>query len=88
MLAGVLGQCESLAHLNLCGNSMGGELAGRLAEVQVQCWSLSIWILASTRSHTEGMRVPRAPLTGVTGSVPRRYNPEEEDDNEGEFLGR
>ena len=40
-LAAVLGQCASLAHLNLRGNSLGAEGAGRLAAVLPQCASLA-----------------------------------------------
>ena len=40
-LAAVLGQCASLAHLNLRGNRIGAEGAGRLAVVLGQCASLA-----------------------------------------------
>ena len=40
-LAGVLGQCASLAHLHLCYNKIGAEGAGRLAAVLGQCASLA-----------------------------------------------
>ena len=40
-LAAVLGQCASLAHLNLAGNEIGAEGAGRLAAVLGQCESLA-----------------------------------------------
>ena len=40
-LAAVLGQCPSLAHLNLGGNFIGDEGAGRLAAVLGQCSSLA-----------------------------------------------
>ena len=41
-LAAVLGQCASLAHLNLGGNGIGAEGAGRLAAVAKRCPSLII----------------------------------------------
>ena len=41
-LAAVLGQCASLAHLNLCANKIGDEGAGRLAAVLGQCASLGV----------------------------------------------
>ena len=41
MLAGVLGQCSSLAMLNLENNNIGDEGAGRLAGVLGQCSSLA-----------------------------------------------
>ena len=40
-LAPVLGQCASLAHLDLCENRIGDEGAGRLAPVLGQCASLA-----------------------------------------------
>ena len=40
-LAAVLGQCASLAHLDLRGNGIGAEGAGRLAAVLGQCASLA-----------------------------------------------
>ena len=40
-LAVVLGQCASLAHLDLQGNGIGDEGAGRLAAVLGQCASLA-----------------------------------------------
>ena len=40
-LAGVLGQCASLAHLDLACNDIGAEGAGRLAGVLGQCASLA-----------------------------------------------
>ena len=42
-LAAVLGQCASLAHLDLRGNGIGDEGAGRLASVAKHCPSLSIY---------------------------------------------
>ena len=41
-LAAVLGQCASLAHLNLRANGIGAEGAGRLAAVAEHCPSLTI----------------------------------------------
>ena len=41
-LAAVLGQCPSLAHLNLRDNFIGAEGAGRLDAVAQQCPSLEI----------------------------------------------
>ena len=40
-LAGVLGQCAALAHLNLNGNKIGEEGAERLARVLGQCLPLA-----------------------------------------------
>ena len=42
-LAAVLGQCASLAHLNLCVNGIGAEGAERLAAVAKRCPSLTIY---------------------------------------------
>ena len=41
-LVGMLGQCPSLAHLDLCGNNIGAEGAGSLDAVAEQCSSLEI----------------------------------------------
>ena len=41
-LAAVLGQCASLAHLDLGYNEIGDEGAGRLAAVAKRCPSLTI----------------------------------------------
>lgn len=43
----VLGQCRSLAHLDLSDNSIGAREVGRLAKLLGQCGSL-IWISATT----------------------------------------
>ena len=49
MLAAVLGQCASLAHLHLQGNGIGDEGAGRLAAVLGQCASLAHLNLGGAR---------------------------------------
>jgi hypothetical protein len=53
-LAAVLGQCASLAHLDLRGNEIGAEGAGRLAAVLGQCASLAHLDLGQNRIRDEG----------------------------------
>ena len=62
-LAGVLGQCSSLAELNLAGNGIGAEGAGRLAEVLGQCSSLAVLNLTHNNIGAEGAER----LAGVLG---------------------
>ena len=53
-LAGVLGQCGSLAHLNLSRNRIRDEGAGRLAGVMGKCWSLAHLDLGWNKIGAEG----------------------------------
>ena len=53
-LATVLGQCASLAHLDLGGNEIGAEGAGRLAAVLGQCASLEHLDLYGNEIGAEG----------------------------------
>ena len=53
-LAAVLGQCASLAHLNLRANGIGDEGAGRLAAVLGQCTSLAHLDLGGNGIRAEG----------------------------------
>ena len=63
MLSGVLGQCSSLATLDLGYNNIGAEGAGSLAGVLGQCSSLATLDLAQNDIGTEGARS----LAGVLG---------------------
>ena len=54
-LAGVLGQCFSLAELHLGGNGIGAEGAGRLAGVLGQCSSLAELDLERNGIGAEGV---------------------------------
>jgi hypothetical protein len=58
-LMGVLGQCGSLAHLDLSDNSIGDDGSGRLTGVLGQCELLAdldlIWTLAATGSQRQGL---------------------------------
>ena len=54
-LAAVLGQCPSLAHLNLGENGIGAEGAGRLAAVLGQCPSLAHLGLSYNDIGDEGL---------------------------------
>ena len=53
-LAAVLGQCASLAHLDLGDNVIGDEGAGRLAAVLGQCASLAHLDLGGNGIGSEG----------------------------------
>jgi len=53
-LAAVLGQCASLAHLDLGWNGIGDEGAGRLAAVLGQCASLAHLDLRGNGIGAEG----------------------------------
>jgi len=59
-LAAVLGQCASLAHLDLCYNRIGDEGAGRLAAVLGQCASLAHLDLGGNKIGDEGAGRPAA----------------------------
>ena len=50
----MLGQCASLDHLNLRGNGIGAEGAGRLAAVLGQCASLAHLDLYENEIGAEG----------------------------------
>ena len=51
----MLGQCASLAHLNLDNNNIRAEGAGRLVEVLEQCTSLAHLDLDSNNIGAEGV---------------------------------
>ena len=53
-LAAVLGQCASLAHLDLCENRIGAEGTGRLAAVLGHCASLAHLDLGCNGIGAEG----------------------------------
>ena len=59
-LAAVLGQCTSLAHLNLGWNEIGDEGAGRLTAVLGQCASLAHLDLGGNKIGDEGAGRPAA----------------------------
>ena len=66
-LAGVLGQCCSLAVLNLQRNRIGAEGAGRLAGVLGQCSSLAKLDLSVNGIDNEGIAMLRACWPGGSG---------------------
>ena len=63
MLAGVLGQCQSLTELNLGRNDIGDAGAGSLAGVLGQCSSLATLALGDNRIGVDGA----GRLAGVLG---------------------
>ena len=65
-LTAVLGQCTSLAHLDLGSNNIGDEGAGRLAAVRPQCRLLAHLDLGSNGIGAEGARR----LAAVLGQCP------------------
>ena len=62
----MLGQCSSLATLNLAGNDIGDERDRSLAEVLRQCSSLATLNLAGNDIEAEGARS----LAEVLGQCP------------------
>ena len=58
-LAGVLGQCSSLASLNLAVNDIGAEGAGSLSGVLGQCSSLTRLYLGDNDIGEEGTALIR-----------------------------
>ena len=66
-LAGVLGQCSSLAELHLGYNSIGAEGAGRLAGVLGQCSSLAELDLRYNSIGDDGIAMLRACWPGGSG---------------------
>ena len=65
-LAGVLGQCSSLAVLNLYGNGIGADGAGRLAGVLGQCSLLAELNLAGNGIGADGIRLLRTSIRDAT----------------------
>ena len=66
-LAGVLGQCSSLAELNLRDNDIRDEGAGRLAVVLGQCSSLAELDLSYNGIGDDGIAMLRACWPGKSG---------------------
>ena len=66
-LAGVLGQCSSLAELNLAGNGIRSEGAGRLAGVLGQCSSLAELDLSYNGIDNDGIAMLQACWPGDSG---------------------
>ena len=65
-LARGVGQCSSLAHLNLSDNDIFAEGAGRLAEVLGQCSSLAHLDLSSNGIGAEGRGRLAMPIASLT----------------------
>ena len=65
-LAGVLGQCSSLATLDLPANGIGDEGAGRLAGVLGQCSSLAVLNLKYNGIGADGITMLQSRIKGST----------------------
>ena len=65
-LAGVLGQCSSLATLHLRYNNIGVEGAGRLAGVLGQCSSLTMLDLAGNDIGDRGIDIIQSSIRDST----------------------
>jgi len=74
LLAAVLPQCTSLAHLHLCGNYIEAEGAGRLAAVLPQCTSLAHLHLCGNCIEAEGAGRLAAVLGQCLAHLNLNYN--------------
>ena len=86
-IVGLLGQCGSLAHLDLGGHGIGDEEVGRLAGVLGECRSLAHLNLSVNSIGAEGAGRLRASGTDVdiiSDSIEEGEEDEEEDDEEQE----